>query len=180
MSFQVSLKVFSIQAITRTQKACQQYEPRYCACRMHTSIWSSALKFLSQLIKFFSNALQKNSCILPKKHHLQKNLQSGSTCLLNANSPPGFLSLRKTHSRIPHVANSLLDCEWQAVQLNTDCWICLQRIRNAPSPRKSILLFSNMPCIWKGKSLSPKDSIWTSANEQKFTTAKWLLIQQTN
>lgn len=114
-----------------------------------------------------------------KKVSLTKKLVIWSSLFGQRNSPPGFLSLRKMHSTIPHVANSLLDWERQAVQLNTDCWIFLWRIRNTPSPRKSVFLFPNVPCIWKDKSLSPKYSIWTSANEQKFTTVKWLLIQQT-
>lgn len=34
LSFQVSLKAFSVQAVTRPQKARQQYEPRGDAARV--------------------------------------------------------------------------------------------------------------------------------------------------
>lgn len=156
MSFQVSLKAFSIQVVTRTHKACQQCKLPWNTVHVE-SICPSAPKFPGQL-----NKKKSVSC---KKKRITKTLSIWS-CLLqieSTNSPPGFPSLRKMHSRI--VANSLLDCT-AAAQLNMDCWICLWRARNAPSPRKSILLFPNVPCIWQDKSLSPKDSTQTNTNKQ--------------
>lgn len=129
-----------------------QASMEYCPCRIY-------LPFCTKVSR---SVKSKKSVSYKKKDHKNplnlKLLQIEST-----NSPPGFPSLRKMHSRI--VANSLLDCT-AAAKLNTDCWICLWRARNAPSPRKSILLFPNVPCIWQDKSLSPKDSTQTNTNKQ--------------
>lgn len=165
-SFQISLKAFSIQAITKTQEACQQYKPQWDT--VHTEGILVFLKLLSQLTKLISTALYKFPYPTKKKGITKKPLYSGASCLLDTSSPPGSLSLREMHSRIPHLASSLVDCDCKLH--NTGCWIHLWRIRKAPSPRKHVLLFPNVPCIWKGKSLSPKDSIRPSANEEKFAT----------
>lgn len=90
----------------------------HCACRMHTRTCPSTLKFLSQSNSSIMH--YKKFCILQRRYYLEKKLQPGATRLLYISSLPGFLSLRKLHSRIPHVTNSLLDCEHQPVQLNTD------------------------------------------------------------
>lgn len=130
-----------------------QASMEYCPCRIY-------LPFCTKV----SKSVKSKKSVSYKKR-ITKTLSIWS-CLLqieSTNSPPGFPSLRKMHSRI--VANSLLDCT-AAGQLNADCWICLWRARNAPSPRKSILLFPNVPCIWQDKSLSPKDSTQTNTNKQ--------------
>lgn len=136
----------------------------YCAHRRHTSI-SEASKSINQINQY---CIIQISTSYKKKGITKKPLCSGASCLLDTSSPPGSLSLREMHSRIPHLASSLVDCDCKLH--NTGCWIHLWRIRKAPSPRKHVLLFLNVPCIWKGKSLSPKDSIRPSANEEKFAT----------
>lgn len=132
-----------------------QASMEYCPCRIYLPFCTKVCKS----VKFINNPYIKKS--VSYKNSITKTLSIWS-CLIRTNSTPGFPSLRKVHSRT--VANSLLDCT-VAAQLNIDCWICLWRVRNAPSLRKNIVLLPPVPCIWQVNSLSPKDSTQTNTNK---------------